>query len=67
MLTHSHVLLKQNKPTRSLHNLVYINIPTYIYERLEDLIISHNEFIKMINKYESSIGKEAFISMYENI
>ena len=43
------------------------NIDNVIYERLEDLILSHNEFIKMINKYESSLGKEAFISMYENI
>ncbi|MBR3161534.1 MAG: hypothetical protein IKF19_02230 [Bacilli bacterium] len=43
------------------------NIDSVIYERLEDLILSHNEFIKMINKYEISIGKEAFIDMYENI
>ena len=43
------------------------NIDSVIYERLEDLILSHNEFINMINKYESSLGKDAFISMYENI
>ena len=43
------------------------NIDSIIYERLEDLILSHNEFIKLIDKYESSLGKEAFISMYENI
>ena len=43
------------------------NLDNVIYERLEDLIIDHNEFINMINKYESSLGKDAFISMYENI
>lgn len=43
------------------------NIDSVIYERLEDLIITHNEFINMINKYEDSMGKDAFISMYENI
>ena len=43
------------------------NIDNVIYERLEDLIMTHNDFIKMINKYEESIGKDSFISMYENI
>ena len=43
------------------------NIDSVIYERLEDLILIHNEFIDMINKYENSMGKDAFISMYENI
>ena len=43
------------------------NIDNVIYERLEDLILTHNEFINMINKYESSLGKDAFITMYENI
>ncbi|MEE3343234.1 MAG: hypothetical protein VZS44_04000 [Bacilli bacterium] len=43
------------------------NINSVIYERLEDLIMTHNEFIDMINKYEDSMGKDSFISMYENI
>ena len=43
------------------------NIDSVIYERLEDLILTHNDFINMINKYEDSMGKDAFISMYENI
>lgn len=43
------------------------NIDSVIYERLEELIMIHNEFIDMINKYENSMGKDAFISMYENI
>jgi hypothetical protein len=43
------------------------NIDSVIYERLEDLILTHNEFINMINKYENSMGKDSFISMYENI
>ena len=43
------------------------NLDNVIYERLEDLILTHNEFINMINKYESSLGKDAFITMYGNI
>ena len=43
------------------------NIDNVIYDRLEELIIPHNDFIDKINKYEISLGKDGVISMLENL
>lgn len=43
------------------------NIDNVVYDRLEDLTISHNTFISIMEKYEQSLGKDGFISMIENI
>ena len=42
------------------------NMDRVIYDRVEDLVISHNDFIHMINKYEHSLGKDGLIDMLEN-
>lgn len=42
------------------------NMDRVIYDRVEDLVISHNDFIDMINKYEHSLGKDGLIDMLEN-
>lgn len=42
------------------------NMDRVIYDRVEDLVISHNDFIEMINKYEYSLGKDGLIDMLEN-
>lgn len=43
------------------------NLDAVIYDRLEDLIKSHNEFSLMIDGYINSLGKNKFISMLENL
>lgn len=43
------------------------NIDNVVYDRLEDLTLSHNKFISIMEKYEQSLGKDGFISMIENI
>ena len=43
------------------------NIDNVVYDRLEDLTLSHNIFISIMEKYEQSLGKDGFISMIENI
>lgn len=43
------------------------NIDNVVYDRLEDLTLSHNQFISIMEKYEQSLGKDGFISMIENI
>lgn len=43
------------------------NIDNVVYDRLEDLTLSHNTFISIMEKYEQSLGKDGFISMIENI
>lgn len=42
------------------------NIDNVIYDRIEDLTLSHNKFIEKIDKYEQSLGKDGFINMIEN-
>lgn len=42
------------------------NIDKVIYNWIEELLLPHNEFIKKINKYEASLGKDSFIDMIEN-
>ena len=43
------------------------NIDNVIYDRLDDLVLSHNIFIKKIEDYEKTLGKDNFISMFENV
>ena len=43
------------------------NIDNVVYDRIEDLTLSHNKFISIMEKYEQSLGKDGFISMIENI
>lgn len=43
------------------------NIDNVIYDRLDDLVLSHNIFIKKIEDYEKILGKDNFISMFENV
>ena len=43
------------------------NIDNVVYDRLEDLIMEHNEFIDKMNGYEHTLGYEGFISMIENV
>ena len=43
------------------------NIDNVIYDRLEDLVLENNDFIKKIDNYEKKLGKEVFINMIENI
>lgn len=43
------------------------NIDNVIYDRLEDLTMKHNEFIKKMENYERTLGKDGFIDMIENV
>ena len=43
------------------------NIDKVVYESLEDLAISHNEYIDKINEYEKKLSKEEIIMLIENI
>ncbi len=42
------------------------NIDKVIYEMLEDLFLSHNDFINQIKKLEKNLTKEEIIIMLEN-
>ena len=43
------------------------NIDNVVYDRLEDLTLSHNKFISIMEKYEQSLGKGGFIRRIEDI
>ena len=43
------------------------NIDNVVYDRLEDLIMEHNEFIGKIKNYMDTLGYDGFISMIENV
>ena len=43
------------------------NVDGVIYDRLEELIMSHNDFINKIYKYELSLGRDGVINMLENL
>ena len=43
------------------------NIDKVVYESLEDLTTSHNEYIKKIKDYEKSLSKEEVIMLLENV
>lgn len=42
------------------------NIDNVIYNNINDLIINHNDFIKMINNYENNLTKDEVITLIEN-
>ena len=52
---------------RYLIKLGISNLDGVIYDRLEDLIKSHNDFIKQCDNYIKTMGKDSFISMVENM
>lgn len=43
------------------------NIDKVVYDSLEDLTISHNEYIKKIKDYEKKLSKEEVIMLLENV
>jgi len=42
-------------------------IDEVVLDRIEDLVNSHNDFIKTINDYEKILGKKETINMLENL
>jgi len=42
-------------------------IDEVVLDRIEDLVTSHNDFIKTIADYEKKIGKQETINMLENL
>ncbi len=64
-LMHSWVDVDLN--IRYLINMGIGNLDYVIYDRLEDLVKPHGEFINMIDGYISAMGKDGFISMIENM
>ena len=43
------------------------NIDKVVYESLEDLTQSHNEYINKIKEYENNLSKEEVIMIIENV
>ncbi len=43
------------------------NIDKVVYETLEDLTSSHNEYINKIKDYEKNLSKEEVIMLLENV
>ena len=43
------------------------NIDKIVYDSLEDLTISHNEYIKKIKDYEKKYSKEEVIMLLDNV
>ena len=43
------------------------NIDKIVYESLEELTTSHNEYIKKIKDYEKKLSKEEVIMLLENV
>ena len=43
------------------------NIDKVVYDSLEDLTISHNEYIKKIKDYEKKYSKEEVIMLLDNV
>ncbi len=54
-------------------NIMYLikygisNIDVVVYEMLEDLVMSHNDFVTKINNWEHKLGKDGTIRMLENL
>ncbi|MGN1342033.1 MAG: hypothetical protein ACI4VL_02230 [Bacilli bacterium] len=43
------------------------NIDTVVFDRLEELTVNHNDFIKKIKNYEKNLTKEEIIMLFENV
>lgn len=51
---------------RYLIKLGIKNIDNVVLERLDDLLMSNNMFIKKMNDYEDKLSKDGLIDMLEN-
>ena len=52
---------------RYLIKLGIKNVDSVVYDRLEELVLPHNDFIKKMNDYEDVLGREELINMLENL
>lgn len=65
--------LIKNSRVNVCHNIEYLikygvtNIDHVVYERLEELALSNNDFINNIKDYEKVLSKDKIIMMLENI
>lgn len=62
-LTHNYVDLN----VKYLRKYGITNLETVIPNIIEYLLLSHNDFIKKIQKYEETMTKEEVISLIENM
>lgn len=51
---------------RYLMKLGIKNVDNVVLERLDDLLMSNNMFIKKMNDYEDKLSKDGLIDMLEN-
>lgn len=51
---------------RYLLRLGIKNVDYVVFERIDDLLLSHHDFMNKINHYLEKISKEEFINMLEN-
>lgn len=51
---------------RYLIRLGVKNVDYVVIERIDDLLLSHHDFIKKINQYLDKTSKEDFVNMLEN-
>ena len=51
---------------RYLLNLGIKNIDLVVLERLDDLLLENNQFIKKMNNYEKKLTIEGLINMLDN-
>ena len=64
-LTHNYVDVDLN--IKYLRKYGVTNLDKVIPSMIEYLLLSHNDFIKKIQKYEQKMSKEEVISLLENI
>lgn len=64
-LTHNYVDVDLN--VKYLRKYGITNLETVIPNIIEYLLLSHNDFIKKIQKYEETMTKEEVISLIENM
>lgn len=64
-LTHNYVDVDLN--IKYLRRYGITNLEIVIPNIIEYLLLSHNEFIKKIQKYEETMNKEEVISLIENM
>ena len=53
--------------TIAMHYVFNSPIDKIVYDSLEDLTISHNEYIKKIKDYEKKYSKEEVIMLLDNV
>jgi len=64
-LTHNYVDVDLN--IKYLRKYGVTNLENVIPNIIEYLLLSHNDFIKKIHKYEETMNKEEVISLIENM